>query len=253
MKLFRVLAKYREDRVYRVIITLRNGNHTVGSGFFIKKNKFLTCFHVAFTKELKNLRTDLNFTGITGSDEHLRLKAFYDNQVATVEVELFDGTKLLANLANFNEKYDVALFTVELGNKKIKICKLAWRPKLDRGDYIFFNGFPVHHSYAIDKAPLAAQDGMISSFVETIIGGEKYNHLQINSINLGGNSGAPLFKKWGIKVIGIVNGNMNYGNDHVMTKNPANNQIIVQSLRTPLNIAYATSIETLKQNTDLFN
>ena len=177
--------------------------------------------------------------------------AIYDNDFGTAHL-VFQGL-LAAVLKDFDEKYDIALFEVELASKKVKTCKLEWKPKLSHGDYVFFGGFPIHHDYVLGQAPLAVQEGMISSFVETIIGGEKYEHLQINSINLGGNSGAPLFKKWGRKVVGIVNGNMNFGNDSVMIQNPGNNQATPQSFRIPLSIAYGTPINILKENTKIFD
>lgn len=248
----KVLIKYREKRIYRITVRHTNGFST-GSGFFIAEKRFLTCFHVAFTKELRKLRNDPQFITAISANEHINLLAFYNNVIIKVEVELADGTKAPATLKYFNEKYDIALFEVELAGRKIKTCKLEWKPRLNRGDYVFFGGFPLHHDYPLDQTPLAVQEGVISSFVETIIGGEKYKHLQINSINLGGNSGAPLFKKWGRKVIGIVNGNMNFGNDNVMIKNPADNQATPQSLRVPLSIAYATSIDILKENTKIFD
>ena len=63
------ITKYRTDRVYRVIVSFEGG-YSTGSGFFIGKNVFLTCFHVAFTKELRQLRMDPLFKGINNSDEN---------------------------------------------------------------------------------------------------------------------------------------------------------------------------------------
>ncbi len=245
------LTRYREERVCRTIVYSASGLST-GSGFFISKDNFLTCFHVIFGGELSRLRNDSRFKDSAGADEHSKFLSFYNANINKVEIELFDGTRISAILKDFDEKYDIALLEV-MPNEKIKICKVEWRPRLNRGDYVFFGGFPSHHSYSPDKTPIAVQEGMISSFIETQIGGEKYKHLQINSINLGGNSGAPLFKKGSKKVVGIINGNMNWGNDNVMIKDPINGQSNPAVFRIPLAIAYATAMDILKEKTVLFN
>lgn len=245
------LTRYRTERVYRVIVSFVGG-YSTGSGFFIRKNLFLTCFHVAFTKELRRLRLDPLFKSIHNNNEHLNLLEFYKKNILKVEIEVSDNLRVIATLKNFDEKHDIAIFEVPPNGQKIKICALDFKPKLDRGDYVFFGGFPMHHDYAPDKTPFAVHEGMISSFVETIIGGDKYTHLQINSINLGGNSGAPLFKKYGWRVVGIVNGNMNWGYDYVMIGNPQNTTSTPQSFRVPLSIAYATPINILMENTKIF-
>ena len=48
----------------------------------------------------------------------------------------------------------------------------------------------------------------------------------------------PVFLKNSKKVVGVINGNMNWGNEY---------------LRVPLSIAYFTSVKTIKSNTPFFN
>jgi hypothetical protein len=72
---------------------------------------------------------------------------------------------------------------------------------------------------------------------------------------LPGNSGTPLFSKKTGKVVGIVNGNMNWGRDNLLIFK--NSQDKAQgfeevSNRIPLSIAYATSLKILKEKTKIF-
>lgn len=245
--------KYRKERVYRVKAKITGGtSYSSGSGFFISPTRFLTCFHVIFSGELRNFRTDNVFLALTGTTEHEKLQTYFTNRITAIEVGMEDGTWIPASLTGFNEKYDVAVLEVPQNGKKINVCEVDWDATIGYGNYIFFGGFPSRHEYDPDKAPFAAHEGMVSSFPMTMIGGEKYEHIQLDSINLGGNSGAPLFKKGRKKVIGIINGNMNMGNDNLLFHDPATNQVIRNSFRIPLSVAYATPLKLLKENTPLF-
>ncbi len=233
--------------VHRFITYSPNENYGTGSGFFISNNgNFLTCFHVAFRKELRQIRQTSAFQKINGNNEHSKLENYYNTIITKAEVEFTDGSRSKAELKNFDEKHDVALFKVSAESSKIKVCKINWCFSLNYGDRVFFGGFPTHPDYQLDKAPLAVHEGVVSSFVETTVGGDKYQHIQINSINLGGNSGAPLFRGRSATVVGIINGNMNWGRDDIVVQNQAGTYV-KESLRTPLSIAYATSMKLLKE------
>jgi S1-C subfamily serine protease len=242
----------RKNKVYRVVTHFPSGNYDTGSGFFIDVDKFLTCFHVAFGDELRVIKNRVNFQNYSGTNDHEKLKNYFNDRISKIEIVLPDKSKLLAKLNRFDERYDVAVLDVNPAGKKVEICTLDTQTKLKHGDYVYFGGFPAHHDYLAGTSPFAAHEGMVSSFVETMIGGNKYQHIQINSINLGGNSGAPLFKRNGEKVIGIINGNMNWGNDNVMFGDAETNKASIASLRIPLSIAYATSLKFIKENTDIF-
>ena len=231
--------------VYRfVTYHSTGGTYTTGSGFFINAKHFLTCFHVAFGAELRKIRNLPEFQRITGNNEHSKLENFYQTRISKAEVELPDNSRHKVELQSFDEEHDIALFKLP-AKLKIKISKIDWRTSVNYGDRVFFGGFPTHHDYQPDKAPFAVHEGIVSAFVDTTIGGGKYQHIQINSINLGGNSGAPLFRNRGTTVIGIINGNMNWGRDDIIVQD-LNSRYIKDSLRTPLSIAYATPLKLLK-------
>lgn len=224
--------KYKKERVYRVKVIFSNGSISVGSGFFVSKTKFLTCFHVVFG-ELRILKNDQNFLRLNGDSFHEKCLSLFTNNVSVIQIGSEEGVWVNANLEDFDESYDVTLLSV-VQDKNIKICELDVNPAIYHADYVFFGGYPTSIGYDLDKGPFSAHEGIVSSFPEVEICGEKYKHIKINSINLGGNSGAPLFKKNGKKVIGIINGNEWRGNEKI-----------------PLSIAYATQIKTLKENSNI--
>lgn len=253
-------ADFIKNSVFRVIINYSSpkGGKSSGSAFFIDRNHLLTCFHVVFGAELQNLRRNPKYLSLNAKNEHERLELFLKDKQPLIKVELKDGLQVEARLEKFDERYDIALLTIDIGDNKIEKCKLDFRVSLTYGDNIVFGGFPNQFSYPYDKTPFAYHEGMVSSFPVTIIGGDKYEHLQINSINLSGNSGAPLFLKGSKEVIGIINGNMNWGRDDLLImKNskiyPKETPIFeTASNRIPLSIAYATTLKTIKEQTDIF-
>ncbi len=247
--------KYITERVNRIIVDNNDGSFSAGSGFFIQgTNKFLTCLHVLSGKKLSELRIDQVFIKTTGPTEHERLLSFLNTKVKQMTVQLLDGTQMKVSLKDFDEKYDIAIVELESTNERLpKGFKIDFKPSLQYGNEVSFCGYQYVPDYNAKQYPLAVNKGIVSAFLEIMICGEKYEHLQINSINLGGNSGAPLFKRRGRKVIGIINGNMNWGNDNVMIKDLTDNQVKPNSFRVPLSIAYATPINVLKDNTRIFD
>ena len=247
-------GEYVKERVYRVVIRYGNGIESSGSGFFISKKKFITCFHVVFGTELRNIKNLPEYNSIKQANEHEKLKIYYIGTVPSLFVELDDGSRVTAELDNFSEVYDLATLRVSVGDKKVNICKSNVSLTPSYGDTVSFGGFPNQFGYAHDNAPFAYTEGVVSSFPTTIIGGENYEHIKVNAINLSGNSGAPLFLKDENIVIGIINGNMNWGRDDLLVAQlTADGQTNLQpvSFRVPLSIAYATSLKIIKENTSL--
>lgn len=247
---------YKRQRLIRVITKYQAGGSSVGSGFFINsKGRFVTCFHVIFGSVLAALRLNPSYLAIPGADEHTRLQNYFNQMAATIEVEFADGTRRNATLLNFHQLYDVAVLNL-VDQLKTPYFDLDFNYHPAYDEPVFFCGFQMATGYSNPELyPFATNSAEISSFPETIVGGDNYRHIQLNSINLGGNSGAPLFLTGKNKVIGIINGNMNWGADNVAFVNNAAgvNNIIQGSLRTPLSIAFATSIRLIKEQTSLFN
>ncbi len=241
---------YKKTRIVRVICKYKVGD-SFGTGFFLKNGKLLTCFHVIFGQELSNIRNNPEFQVISGNDEHANLEKFYKSKISILEVEFSSGEKVEAELIKFDEKFDIAVLKLK-NERKVDFFEVDTEGVLDYDDDIFFCGYQSAPGYTPDKYPFAVNAGQVSSFPDIIVGGEKYTHIQINSINLGGNSGAPLFHKNRNKVVGIVNGNMNWGADNNAFVGPQGN-IIKDVFRTPLSIAYVTSMKLLKEESTVFN
>ena len=241
--------KYKKERILRVHVLNNSSGIQTGTGFFIEKGRiFLTCFHVIFGTELKNLRVLPAFISAAGSTEHEKLLNYFKSSITKIEVESQDSTKYELELKDFNESFDIVSLKIKdpnINTDNIKSCVMK-NDVLGQGDNVFFGGFPVCAGYEAIESPFAINIGMVSSFPKIIVGGDKYEHIQINTINLGGNSGAPLFRLNSNKVIGIINGNMNWGRDDLLS-----NENIPVFFRVPLSIAYATSIKTITQETNI--
>jgi len=242
---------YKRQRIVRVICKYKVGD-SFGTGFFIEENgKLLTCFHVVFGKQLRQIREDSDLSNISGTHEHDKLREFYNNKISTLRVELLDGQKVDAKLLDFDEKFDIALLKINK-DKNISFFKLDTNDDLDYDDNVFFCGYQYAAGYESKNFPFTVNNGVVSTFPETIVGGEKYQHIQLNSINLGGNSGAPVFRQGSNEVIAIINGNMIWGRDDILYKDKTG-QNMVGSLRTPLGIAYATPLKILKSQTSILS
>lgn len=247
-------GEYVKERVYRVIIRYGNGNESSGSGFFVNRERFITCFHVLFGGELRNIRSRPDFNVIQQESEHERLKNYLTSQAPSVFIELDDGSRVTAEVEDFNEFYDFAVLKAATGNKEVNVCKINTKSSITYGDLVSFGGFPNQYGYTHDTTPFAYTEGLVSSFPTTVVAGENYEHIKINAINLSGNSGAPLFIKDKKAVIGFINGNMNWGRDDLLTAQLLpNGQTNLQpvSHRVPLSIAYATSLKLIKDKTGL--
>jgi len=249
-----IKVAYKQLRITRVICKYKIGD-SYGTGFFISKDgKMLTCFHVVFGQELRMIKNNPDFISISGGDEHSKLLNFYKNKISTLEVELHDGQKKEAELLNFDERYDIALLKVKM-DRKVDFFKVDTKNNLNYGDDIFFCGYQLTTGYNVSQYPFTVNSGLVSSFPDVIVGGEKYGHIQINSINLGGNSGAPVFLQGSNKVVAIINGIMNWNNNNVaiVDDSKGNMNLSKGSIITPLSIAFATRLKTIKENTNIFN
>lgn len=245
--MFEFLNRRSDRRKYinRVVVVFLD-YCSAGSGFFVnKEGKLITCFHVAFGKDMNQLRKDEEFLKIKG-DEPARLREYYDRRLIRAEVEFADGSKAPAELKDFDPSHDIAAFEIEGKREDIRPCKIDWNHRLDYGEKVSFGGFPEHWDYKREQAPFAVQEGMVSAFVETTIGGDRYEHIQINSLTLQGNSGAPLFRGRSNKVVGVINGTMEWNIDNTSLKD-AGGRPLRATLKTPLPVAYATPIRFLKK------
>jgi len=244
-------VSYKKNRIVRVAVTYSPNGIAGGTGFFInKKGDLLTCFHVVFGQELRTIRQNNVLSGINGVDEHEKLKNFIKQKLAKIEIELFNNSKIEVELKNFNEKYDIALLSVK-NPSNYRFFKLNLKKNIDYGDNVLFGGFPNAIGYANNKTPFALTRGTVSTFVDTQIGGEKYPHIQINGVNLPGNSGGPLLLGNSDRVVGIINGNWTTGvNGQFMGVNGKPAQL---SFQIPLGITYATSLNVIKSKTNVLD
>ena len=251
IKLFKRI-EYRRNRVYRVISHFTNGSFMVGSGFFIRGNQFLTCFHVVFGSEFGPIRQNQLFAQTQGSDDHEKLENYYKSLGTRIEIELHDGLRIIATIKMFDHKYDAVVLEINAPDvNKIIVSKLDYSANFRYGDSLSSCGFPYAVGYSVDHYPFAVHSGEVSGFMDVTVGGEKYEHTQIDSISLGGISGSPVFRNYGREVVGIINGNMIWGRNDLILQTPNGQQ--TGALNVPLGISYMTPMRLLKEKTQLFS
>lgn len=241
---------YKHTRIVRVISHYKNGNYSTGTGFLINENRnILTCWHVVFGEDLKILKKRPEFQQDTSSSESDKVNKHFLDKTSKIEVELFDGRKVEVLLKSYDYYYDLAVLRIPKSVGRLPFFEIE-QGKLDYYDEILFCGFQESHGYDLLNTPFAVNTGIVSSFPETEVAGGKYENAQLNSINLGGNSGGPLFKKGSNKVCGIINGNYWRGRDDFAVFQE--NNLVPGSLKVPLNIAYATGFNLLSEKSKIF-
>jgi hypothetical protein len=160
----------------------------------------------------------------------------------SLQIELSNGERAMAEIKKIDEEFDVALIKIVKneglgvnGNGKetpFFLLDDEYIPEYDEST--FFCGFQMTGGYENPtQYPFSINRAVVSAIPLVAVAGGRYEHIQLNSINLGGNSGAPLFIEGSNTVIGMINGNMNW------------------LTNIPLCIAYATSLKLIKEKTDI--
>jgi hypothetical protein len=242
---------YKKERIVRVIVTRPGpGNlYTVGTAFPAgMARRYMTCFHVIFGKSLKELRADQTFQASAGANEHEKLATYQQANTANIQLQLSNGSLINAVLESFSEQYDSVLLSTTGGPEHFFELEIEHRPNI--GDQIFFCGYQYAVGIEAKNFPFTVNSGFVSTIVPNEVAGGNYEHLQLNSINLGGNSGAPVFRRDSNVVVAMINGNMNWGRDDIAVVNGPG-LVKKDSLRVPLSIAYATPLSLLYRETNL--
>jgi len=256
---------YKRERLVRIIVQMRNGTTSAGTGFFISPDgEILTCAHVISGTELQNLKvidfkvsnsSTLVPSGVVDDkqSQHIKFQNYLTQSIMSLQVELANGQRAMAEIVKINEDFDVALLKITKTDfEKIKkidknevtknsspengtpffILDDTYTPEYDEST--FFCGFQMTGGYDNPtQYPFSINRAVVSAVPEVVVAGDRHEHIQLNSINLGGNSGAPLFIEGSNTVIGIINGNMNWSGG------------------IPLCIAYATSLQLIKERADI--
>jgi hypothetical protein len=72
--------------------------------------------------------------------------------------------------------------------------------------------------------------------------------MQFSAFNLGGNSGAPIFSKENGKLIGLMNGQMNWYVEHLVQEV---DKTVMRRTKIPLPVAYGTSMRFIEEKSVL--
>lgn len=256
-KLLKLIDRRIKTAIVRIVVsktffnedaTIDGGktNFSFGSGF-INNHFIISCSHLLSIKD--SFVEDINlYRKINRKEPTIEeLKGFIAENIKKVEFQRYGETAFFeAKLKNFDVEYDC--LALEFADLKNRINGLRINPdkELKEGEEVVFAGFPtVVPQYKIIETPFTVNEGIISSFPEITVGGlKKYKFIQVNAINLGGNSGAPLFLKKSGEVIGIIAGNQNIGFDLFQMKDGQLDRRIEgqKVLVTAFGVAYATPI-----------
>lgn len=261
-KLLKLIDKRIKTSIVRIVVTkvFFNEDATIdgskntfsfASGF-INGHFIISCSHLlsirdSFVEDIKLYKK------INGKEPTIEeLKSFIAKNIKKIEFQRYGETAFFeAKLKNFDVEYDCSV--LEFVNFKNKINGLRINPdkELKEGEEVVFAGFPaIVPQYKIIETPFTVNEGIISSFPEITVGGlKKYKFIQVNAINLGGNSGAPLFLKKSGEVIGIIAGNQSIGFDIFQIKDDKLDRRIEgqKVLVTAFGVAYATPIKFATQ------
>ena len=243
---------YKHDRVVRIISHFKDGTYIVGTGFLVNDNRnILTCWHVICGVDLKDFLKSAEFQQSVKTTESEKVDEYFRNITSRIEVELPDGKKITAILKSYDYYYDLAVLIIPEGCGKLPFFELELNDVFDYLDEVNFTGYPRCLGYELLNSPFAANVGTISSFPEIDVTGGKYQMTQLTSICIGGNSGAPLFKKGCNKVYGIVNGYEWRGESNVAVFKDQSFSHTVD-IKVPINISYATELNLLLSKSDVF-
>jgi S1-C subfamily serine protease len=243
------LPAYIQERVCRVVVDYEASKpFSVGSGFFVDQNTFLTAAHVVVGKNAPaffNEKTEQKDYEIKNQEA---LKYFYSLK-SHITIELPNGGKIEGKFENMDFAHDIAVIRVNNKDMHVPLCVIARDHQLKLGDVVFYGGFSDQFGYEPKKWPYTHHQGIIASLPEIMIVGGTYQHIRVHAINLAGNSGAPLFEANNGRVIGMVNGNMQWGNDTLASIKQIlpNGSFDLEktSLQVPLPICYATSMDII--------
>ncbi len=242
-------VNFKKVRIVRILIHTKNNLTHLGTGFFVSNTDVITNSHVVFGMGLKKLNAIPDFN--KASYHESEITKLYKSITAKSTIELHNGTIKEVFLKHIDTKYDIVVLRLTGGNTFQYFFQINTVNDLNYGDNMQFCGYQTAPYIDPIHWPFTYNTGKISAFPNTYIEGERYSHIQINSINLGGNSGAPLFRRMEKYPIGIINGNQNWGNDN-MAFVQKDGSILKDSFRVPLSVAYATSFELLTLKSSIF-
>lgn len=216
--IFRKIEKEYEIEILDFHFTISSG-----TGFFISDDGYiLTNYHVVKHDEIKKLRSQIYYNmigaffskiprSIVSKEEYdlliKDLKNLLDNSEFHYMILLDNENKYNVELVEKNAENDIALMKL-FTNKKVNSIPMGDSDLLKVGNFVMTIGYPVPSDlfYAVKDFKSTLTSGRVSAIRSDNWG------IQHTSAISPGNSGGPLFNKYG-EVIGINVGAVTSGND----------------------------------------
>lgn len=224
--------------IVRVVVTPKDGEKTVGTGFVLQEGIIVTCAHVLLAHN--NLQAALESLGGTENPQE-RLQRLFADTISEVDVYDFNGNPLPIDDIRFDGGMDVGV--LRTATRSYPVLPIA-NATLAMGQEIVTCGYPYAIQTEPTDYPYAVTAGMISSEINVQIGGyECRRFFQASIAVLGGASGSPVFSRDG-SVVAMINGQMQWGADnHVfMSREGVKETLKTDALYIPLPIAFITPI-----------
>lgn len=219
----------------KIFVEIGGESPMVGTGICVAPGLVLTCAHVVLGKaRLIDIPAEELSDWRAYRSAHIR---------STILIDA-GGREHACEIERCEPALDVALIRTSSGMPTLTMDAVDLRP----GQDIVYYGYP----YAIQNAerdwPLSVFRGTVSARAEVTVGGtERRAFAVVQGLVLGGVSGGPVFDAATGDLLGMINGQMNWGRDDVLIneRDEAGNQKIADT-DTPLPVGYATSFAFLR-------
>lgn len=220
----------------KVLVEIGGESPMVGTGICIGPGKILTCAHVVLGRAR---------LGDVPAWELSDWRAFRASRVRSTVLIDQQGAELACEVTMCDPALDIAVLSTSLTAPALPPAE---RGELSPGTDILYYGYPYTIQNAERDWPFSVFRGTVSARAEVTIGGtERRAFAVVQGLVLGGVSGGPVFDAGSGALLGMINGQMNWGRDDVLIneRDEAGNQKVADT-DTPLPVGFATSFTFLR-------
>jgi len=248
----KTLLNAARSNLVRIVVHLKDGRLSTGTGFFVSDRVILTCTHIFFDcGSLYDLQRTLQKNKKV-SDE-LSSKFFSDylkKIVKKIEVELSDGSRHTIRKMHYDTSYDVAGLELVSPYKKRTPVPVTTKHTSEYGEEVWCLGFPDTFGVLSERSPFTFQTARIRSFANLRLTGIiKHPYVSLDALCPPGMSGGPVIDPVSGAIVAQINGYNSWGNDNVAFQKiiDGKKEFYGDSFYTPLPITFSTTFGLLQK------